>query len=267
MYNNELTLFQRSNESIWTDEYISKSLLHDHLDESSDAASRKSSRRLEIIRWINARIKTNSRIIDFGCGPGLYAYELGKMGHNVLGIDFNKESINYARSNKSIKGIVEYKYSNYLQDQFDGKYNAAMMIFCDFGALIPNEQRTVLKKINSLLEDDGIFVFDVFGKAEMKNQQDKRCWYILNGMDFWNGAPYLLLEERKLFEQENTLGTRYYLVDQTTGIIKECIMWDQYYDEDSIQNLLSENGFEVLEIDKGIIKYKEETLLVIARKK
>ena len=101
------------NESIWTDEYICKSLLKAHLDESTDAASRKLSRRIEIINWINARIRANSKIIDFGCGPGLYAYELGKMGHNVLGIDFNIESINYAKNNKSIDGIVEYLYSNY----------------------------------------------------------------------------------------------------------------------------------------------------------
>jgi 2-polyprenyl-3-methyl-5-hydroxy-6-metoxy-1,4-benzoquinol methylase len=163
MYNDELKLFQRSNESIWTDEYISKSLLEAHLDESSDGASRKPFRRKNIVNWINSKIKPNSKIIDLGCGPGLYAYELGKLEHNVMGIDFNKESINYAERNRYIKGIVEYKYSNYIKDKIDGKYNVAMMIYCDFGALIPNEQKILLQKISNLLTDDGIFVFDVFG--------------------------------------------------------------------------------------------------------
>jgi len=54
MYNNELKLFQRSNNSlIWTDDYISKSMLEVH---------------------INKNIKPNSKILDLGCGPGLYAY-------------------------------------------------------------------------------------------------------------------------------------------------------------------------------------------------
>src|SRR5215470_11135266 len=112
MYNNELKLFQRSNESIWTDEYISKSLLDAHLNESYDAASRISSKRINTINWINNNIKPCSKIIDLGCGPGLYAYELGKLGHNVLGIDFNKESINFAQKNKCINDFLEYRYCN-----------------------------------------------------------------------------------------------------------------------------------------------------------
>ena len=43
-------------------------------------------------------------------------------------------------------------------------------------------------------------------------------------------------------------------------------MWDQYYDEESIRKLMSENDFEVMETDKSLIKYKEETLLVMAKK-
>jgi 2-polyprenyl-3-methyl-5-hydroxy-6-metoxy-1,4-benzoquinol methylase len=48
-----------------------------------------------------------------GCGPGLYAYELGRLGYNVLGIDFNKESVYYAHNNKSIKNVVQYKQVKY----------------------------------------------------------------------------------------------------------------------------------------------------------
>ena len=141
-----------------------------------------------------------------------------------------------------------------------------MMIFCDFSALVPNEQKVLLQKISNLLTDDGIFIFDVFGKDEIKNQKDKRNWYISKGKDFWSKEPYFLMEETKLFERESVLGTRYYLIDQINGKIKEYIMWDQYYDEKLINKLMSENGYEIIEINKDIIKYKEETLLIIAKK-
>jgi 2-polyprenyl-3-methyl-5-hydroxy-6-metoxy-1,4-benzoquinol methylase len=267
MYNNELKLFQRSNESIWTDEHISKSLLETQLDESTDAASRKPSNRMDIINWINSKIKPNSKIIDLGCGPGLYAYELGKLGHNVLGIDFNKESINYAQNNKSIKDIVQYKYCNYFKDIIEGKFNAAMMIYCDFGALIPDEQKLLLNKLSNLLDDDGLLFFDVFGKEEIKKQTEKRSWYISNGGDFWSKEPYFLLEETKIYENEKTIERRYYLINQTDGKIKEYIMSDQYYDENSIKTLLSDNGFETIEVNKDLLKYGEETLFIIAKKK
>jgi 2-polyprenyl-3-methyl-5-hydroxy-6-metoxy-1,4-benzoquinol methylase len=267
MYNNELKLFQRSNDSIWTDEHMSKSLLETQLDESTDAASRKPSNRRDIINWMNSKIKPNSKIIDLGCGPGLYAYELGKLGHNVLGIDFNEKSINYAQNNKSIKDIVQYKYCNYLKDTIEGKFNAAMMIYCDFGALIPDEQKLLLNKLSNLLDDDGLLFFDVFGKEEIKKQTKKRSWYISNGGDFWSKEPYFLLEETKIFENENTIERRYYLINQTNGKIKEYIMSDQYYDENSIKTLLSENGLETIEVNKDLMKYKEETLFMIAKKK
>ncbi|MCL2472498.1 MAG: hypothetical protein FWF26_02365 [Treponema sp.] len=93
MYSDELKLYQRSLESIWTDDYISKSLLSAHLDESNDDASRKYENRIKIENLINKNVKTNSKIIDLGCGPGLYSFELGKLGHRVLGVDFNKKSI------------------------------------------------------------------------------------------------------------------------------------------------------------------------------
>jgi SAM-dependent methyltransferase len=267
MYINELGLFQRSNESIWTDEHINKALLDAHLDNSNDAASRKPDRIQNIINWINNKLKKNSRIIDFGCGPGLYAYELGKLGHNVLGIDFNKESINYANENKTIKGLVEYKYSNYLKDKISGKYNAAMIIYFDFGTLIPIEQNIFLQNLYNILEDDGIFIFDIYGKSVIENKSEKRSWEISGGNDFWSKDPYILMEEIKIFKNENREGNRYYLIDQNNGKIKEFIMWEQYYDENIINELLFENGFEIIEINKDLGKINEETLFIIARKK
>ena len=267
MYNNELKLNERSKQSIWIDDHISKSILECQLDESNNAGSRKPANRMTIVNWINSKTKQNSKIIDLGCGPGLYAYELGKLGHSVLGIDFNKESINYAQKNKSIEGIVQYKYSDYIKDEIYGKYNVVIMIFCDFSALIPSEQRKLLKKIGKILTDDGIFIFDVFGKAEYKKQNNERSWYISNGNDFWSKEPYFLMKEIKLFDNEFTVGTRYYLINQLDGKINEFIMFDQYHDENSIKELMSENSFEIVEINKEIINYKEETLLITVKKK
>lgn len=266
MYNNELGLFQRSNEAIWTDEHISKALLDAHLDDSNDAASRKPERRTDIVNWINKNIKPNSKIIDLGCGPGLYAYELGKLGHNLLGIDFNKASLSYAQEHKTIKDTIEYRYCNYLKDPINGKFNVAMMIYCDFGALIPDEQKLLLQKLKNMLTDDGLFIFDIFGKSVIENKQENRNWYISQGNDFWSNDPYLMIEETKIFENENTVGERYYLIDPKNGNIKEFIMWDQYYDENIIKKLMLENGFDVIEINNDLVKYCEETLFIMAKK-
>ncbi|MCL2688191.1 MAG: class I SAM-dependent methyltransferase, partial [Methanobrevibacter sp.] len=244
MYDNELKLFQKGKNSIWTDEHISKTILDAHLDETNDAASRKHERRMDIVNWINKKIKQNSKIIDFGCGPGLFAYEFGKLEHNVLGIDYNKISIDFANENKTIKNFVEYKYCNYLKDTINGKFNVAIIIYFDFGVLNPDEQNLFLQKINKLLDDDGIFIFDIYGKTVMENKQDSRSWSISQGNDFWSKEPYLLMEETKVFKNENKWADRYYWIDQKSGKIKEFINWNQCYDESTINKLLLENGFE-----------------------
>ena len=266
MYENELRLFQRSKDVIWTDEYISKSLLDAHIDESHDAASRNLSKRLNIVNWIDTNIEPHSKIIDLGCGPGLYSFELGKLGHHVLGVDFNRESVNYALKNNCINENTEYRYCNYLQDAIGGKYNIAMMIYCDFGALIPDEQRILLDKIHDLLEDDGIFVFDVFGKSELSNIKEKKDWFISEGSDFWSKDPYIFTEEVKIYEKDNAVGRRYYVINQLNGKISEYIIWDQYYDEYSIGKLLDENGFKIITIKNDLIKAKEETFFIMAKK-
>jgi len=268
MYNNELKLFQTSVNKLWTDEHISKSMLDAHLNETHDGASRKQEKRLKIINWINDKIKPNSKILDLGCGPGLYAYELGKLGHNVLGVDFNKESINYAKKNKLIKGYVDFKHGNYLTDKIAGKYNTAIMIYYDFGVLIPNEQQKLLERLNNLLQNDGLFIFDMYGTKEALNINNKeKDWYISNGGDFWCNEPYILMEETKYFEQEKRMCNRNFLVNQKNGKIKEFIVWEQCYDKDIIEKLFSKNGFEIKNINNDLLNDNGKTLFIVAQKK
>lgn len=266
MFGKELELFQRSERSIWTDEYISKELLKCHLDESTEGASRSSEKREQILNFISENIKPNSKILDLGCGPGLLDFELGKLDHKILGVDFNIESISYANKNKKLDNI-EYLYENYLTQDFDGKYDVILMIYCDFGALIPSEQKIILKKIYNLLSDNGVFIFDVF---ETSNKSKPTCnckkWNFSKGNDFWNKEPYLILEEVKIFKNENAVGNRYFVIDQKNGTKKEFILWNQYYDKASISNFLLKDKFKVKNIKLDLLG-KNDVMFLVAEKR
>lgn len=267
MFGEKLKLFQRSKGSIWTDKYISKELLKCHLDEFSDGASRKLEKREKIINFLNENMDPSSRILDLGCGPGLIDFELGKLGYNILGVDFNSESINYANKNKKLENI-EYICKNYLTEDLKGKYDIVLMIYCDFGALIPSEQKIILKKIYDLLSDDGIFIFDVFKTSEFNIQKSIKSfnnWRFLDGNDFWNKDPYLLLEEVKVFDKDNAIGKRYFIINKNNSKRKEFILWDQYYDENSIENLLLENKFKIKKIKNSLLD-GEDSMFIISEK-
>jgi len=49
------------------------------------------------IGWIDARIARGSRVLDVGCGAGLAAEALARLGHQVLGIDAAGEALAAAR--------------------------------------------------------------------------------------------------------------------------------------------------------------------------
>ena len=66
----------------WQDEYISKKLLAVHLDPHDDLASRKPGFMDRSAGWIGSLMPPAlyPRLLDLGCGPGLYAQRFAKAG-------------------------------------------------------------------------------------------------------------------------------------------------------------------------------------------
>ena len=84
---------------LWTDEHTSKQMLAFHLNGDIDISSRKTQFINRSVEWIVSEfdISSESKVADFGCGPGLYASRLAKYGAQVTGIDFSARSIEYAK--------------------------------------------------------------------------------------------------------------------------------------------------------------------------
>jgi len=83
-------LYQKGTAVMWTDAYISKQLLEVHLNPEVDLASRKKKTIESTVKWILEKAgKNNLKILDLGCGPGLYSQLLSEKGHTVTGVDFS----------------------------------------------------------------------------------------------------------------------------------------------------------------------------------
>ncbi len=254
MFNSGLELFKRSDLSLWTDPYISKNMLSAQLDGSSDAASRNNETMNTIVSWIVKQIPAKSKVLDLGCGPGLYASALAKLGYEVTGIDCNPVSIDYAvKRDLEEKTGIRYHCSDYLKDDIGDRYDAVIMIYCDFGALIPAEQRMLFEKVRHCVVRGGLFIFDVFGEGYLSSKIEKRDWIFSNGNDFWSETPYLLLQETKHFPEKKACGSRYILIDERSKSRKEFILWDQYYEDADIKEMIEQNGFTVESLARGLI--------------
>ena len=82
----EPQLYEPGTAVMWTDEYISKQLLRYHIDGSTDVASRNADSIDKTVRWIGTKLAKGSKVLDLGCGPGLYTHRLARLGHeaNIL---------------------------------------------------------------------------------------------------------------------------------------------------------------------------------------
>src|SRR5512139_3579983 len=79
----------------WNDPDFSRRMLLEHLSQEHDAASRRFETIDRHVHWIHHAVLSGqpTRILDLGCGPGLYSSRLARLGHECVGIDFSPASI------------------------------------------------------------------------------------------------------------------------------------------------------------------------------
>lgn len=86
------SLHQSSDCPFWDDDHISAQMLKAHLDPDRDAVSRTFSFMDQSAAWIAhiAPPETFPRLLDLGCGPGLYAQRFARLGYRVTGVDLSR---------------------------------------------------------------------------------------------------------------------------------------------------------------------------------
>ena len=107
-FRQEVPVYQCNTKAFWDDEHISKGMLAAHLDIGNDGASRKLSTIQKSVNWISEQYldPDHRKLLDLGCGVGIYSELLHNMGFTVTGIDFSKRSIEYAKICKKFEDFL-----------------------------------------------------------------------------------------------------------------------------------------------------------------
>jgi len=142
-------LYEKADSVMWTDKYISKQLLKAHLDPEIDAASRIKQSIDNTVNFISKHCnKSYLNILDLGCGPGIYTEKFAELGHQVTGVDFSENSIAYAKKQAKEKKLnIKYICKNYLELDYENRFDLILIIYTDFGVLIPKERDRLLLNI------------------------------------------------------------------------------------------------------------------------
>lgn len=238
---------------MWTDPHISKQLLELHINPDIDAASRSYDKINIITKWILEQInKPKAKILDLGCGPGLYAEILARNGHSVTGIDFSGNSIQYAINHaKELQLDIEYINSDYLNLDYDSQFDVILLIYLDFCALIPSERDQILKNVNRALKKGGVFIFDVVNEKNIDKKTIQQSWEVQeNG--FWKNEPYVALTNGYHYPEAKVLANHHIIIGQDNKI-DSYIFWTHYYEQQDLIPILELTGFSDIKNYENIL--------------
>lgn len=247
-------LYEKGNAVMWTDPHISEQLLDVHLNPGIDLASRKTSTIELTVNWILSNTEDKKlNILDLGCGPGLYAESLARKGHVVTGIDFSEHSIEYAQKEANKKNLdIPYINGNYLEiDLPENQFDLILLIFTDFGALLPDERIVLLQMIRQVLKPGGIFIFDVLNEKNFESKLSPRNWEVSNH-GFWKDKPYIALSDSFLYKIEKVILYQHIIIDEQ-GNIDTYRFWNHFFSNPDLEVILFANGFTELSFYNDVI--------------
>ena len=179
-----------------------------------------------------------SRVLDLGCGPGLYASRLAEAGIEVTGIDFSPRSIAYAREAAARDGLrLTYVNEDYLTWDSPKRFDLVTMIMRDYGALAPEQRRALLGKVERLLEADGVFLFDVDSMAALEARAESVSFAPSRGGGFWSPGPYFEFQSTFVYREDSVALDKFVVVEPSRS--RTFYVWAQHF---SPERLVSELG-------------------------
>lgn len=246
------TPFDGIDVSFWNDPYVSKHVLHAHLDPEDDEASRRPETIDASVEWMANQIRRDAgaestpHLLDLGCGPGLYASRFALRGFAVTGIDLSEESIRYARKAARRAGLeVEYRCADYtggwLEESDEERYDAAFVVYGGVSEIRPEDRVSLLKRTRRALRPGGLLFFDVVSRRYAERIGESEGWYVASKHGFWVSGRHLVLEQ-SFHYPERSAHLQRFIVIRGDGSVRVFALWRSYFSPDTVESLVESAG-------------------------
>ena len=230
----------------WHDPGFSGRMLHEHLSQEHDAASRRFATIDRQVRWIHHDLLGGrpTRILDLGCGPGLYTSRLARLGHACTGIDFGPASVAYAVETARREAFdCTYHLADIRRADYGGGYGLAMLIYGEFNVFRPEDAGLILGKIHRALVPGGLLLVEPHMAAIVEQMgREPSTWYAVES-GLFSDRPHIQLEEHHWDVERRAATTRHYTVDAQTGEVTRYASSMQAYADEEYRSLLEAHGF------------------------
>lgn len=208
-------------------------------------------------------------LLDLACGTGSLAISLARAGYDVIAVDESEDMLSIARAKLEHEenGEVMLLCQRMQELELYGTVDSAVCMLDSLNHLDCIEDfKLALSRVSLFMNLSGIFIFDVNTPYKHKKILGDNV-FVLESEDVfctWQNEYYM---------DENTVDITldFFKRDNNNSYIRKTqYLTEKAYDIDSICSLLSEVGFEVLNIfddmSKNPINEKTQRALFVARK-
>ncbi len=242
----------------WDEPEFSRRMLREHLSQDHDAASRRLATIERHVAWIHTQVLSGraARVLDLGCGPGLYTGALCRLGHTCVGIDFAPASIAYARAEAERARLgCTYVQGDLRSADFGYGYDLVMSIYGELNVFRPDDARRILGKAYSALAPGAALLLEVHTFDEVKSLGEQSpAWYSTRE-GLFSERPHLCLSEGFWDRSARVAVQRYFVVDAATGAVARHASSTQAYSDAEYLELLAAVGFRAVTICPSLVGY------------
>ena len=254
----------------WDDPVFSRRILQEHLTQEHDAASRRMTKIKKHVDWIHRQVleKKPTRILDLGCGPGLYAAPFTKLGHTYTGIDFSPACIEYATQNAPAG--CTYRFGDVRNAEYGSGYGLVMFIFGALNIIPPADARAILKKACVALEPGGHILLEASTPDAVDQIGNQPSMWYSTDAGLFSDRPHLCLMENFWDQDSATATERFYIIDAASGQVTRHAASTVAYSDAQLQKMLREAGFRNISFHPSLTGKEEaqsqEMVVVLAQK-
>lgn len=258
----------------WHESVFSERMLAEHLSQEHDAASRRSNIIDQQVNWIHQELldRSPSKILDLGCGPGLYTQRLARLGHACLGIDFAPAAIEYAKSQADAENLpCRFVLEDIREADYGQGYGLVMLIYGEFNVFRPEDARKILQKAFLSLNSKGLLLLEPHTFETVKRLGESSAHWYSSENGLFSSGPHIVLQENYWDSEKKVSMERYYILDAESGQVVTHSASIQAYTLDDYFYMLRECGFGKIEIYPSLLgeshQNQDEFLVIAAQKR
>lgn len=246
----------------WNDPAFSERILRVHLDQTTHMASRSREVIVSHVRWLRQMMReefgddpARRRVLDVGCGPGLYCHELARHGYRTVGFDFSPAALAHAEREAAAEKLDCRFFDldlNRLGEASPagqaaaaplaaaGPFDAVTFWFGELHSFPEATVRRFLPRLAALLAPGGLFVLE-YQPYALYLREDLQEWRACDSSAF-SDRPHLWLQEYHWDEGQQAEINVHWIIDAATGELSRYAQCSRAYRDRELVALFADAG-------------------------